>query len=94
MQFKHEVILETVESVLYTRCSRILKEKYKGKNEIFNDKLRKIQSYSIKDLMDYLDIKNSFRLQKSSMNENGYRTAIDELNKLMYQSSPIDKLVD
>ena len=94
LNFKHELILSVVESFLYSKTKPILLKKYVNLNSQFSQKLKKIQTQSIKNVLDFLDIKNSFRLQKLNVNENSYSTAINELDKLRFFDYPFDKLVN
>ena len=94
LSFKHEQILQTIEWFLYSKSQRILKRSYVAKNpKQFCQKLKRIQAMEIKDVLDYLDIKTSFRLQKTGWNENSFEFAERELNKLPFYEHPIEKLV-
>lgn len=94
--FKHSVIVSTVERFFYSKLIDHLKACFPQSSELsrnFSSKLVQIQALEFKTIFDFLDVQATFRIQRSSLNTNGYQIAINELNKLRFLACPVDKLV-
>jgi len=95
LSFKHQIVLKVVEEFIFSRLKRDLEACYGEhlpKSEAFRQKIREIQRLPLKDVLDFLEIKNVFRLHKEDPNTFGYHLAVNELNKLKYTGSPSEKL--
>lgn len=95
MSFKQEIVLKVVQEFIFGRLKKDLEACYAqflGKSENFRQKIKEIQALSVLQVLDFLEVKSVFRLQKDDPNSFGYTLAVNELNKLKHTPSPPEKL--
>ena len=80
---------------LYFQLYELYAKKYNQENEDYLNKKKLInENYSIEDIMNFLEIKEKFRLlddyKKSEFSENfkPYKSTIDHINKIEYEQNP------
>ena len=80
---------------LYFQLYELYAKKYNQENEDYLNKKKLInENYSIEDIMNFLEIKEKFRLlddyKKSDFSENfkPYKSTIDHINKIEYEQNP------
>ena len=83
---------------LYFQLYELYCRKYKEENEIFLSKKKLInEKYSIKDIMDHLEIKPQFRCMAAYEKSNHsflclpFKSTIDYINKIEYEQNPHSK---
>jgi hypothetical protein len=83
---------------VYYQLYDLYKKKYEKENEIFLEKKEKIkEKYSIKEIMEYLEIRPKFRCleEYEAFNESQlclpFKSTIDYINKIEYEQNPKSK---
>ena len=83
---------------VYYQLYELYKKKYEKENEIYLEKKRKInEKYSIKQIMEYLEIRPKFRCleEYETFNESPlclpFKSTIDYINKIEYEQNPKSK---
>ena len=83
---------------VYYQLYDLYKKKYEKENELFLEKKQKInERYSIKEIMEYLEIRPKFRCleEYEAFNESQlclpFKSTIDYINKIEYEQNPKSK---
>ena len=83
---------------VYNQLYELYKKKYEKENEIYLEKKKKInEKYSIKQIMEYLEIRPKFRCleEYETFNESPlclpFKSTIDYINKIEYEQNPKSK---
>ena len=98
LNFNMGMLTSVIEEFYLAKFSAELKVKYddrnKPKDDKFKSQLEAIETYTVGELMDLLDIKNEFRLSNSKQPAAvPYKAAILELNKIGNMTDPKEILV-
>lgn len=98
LSFNTEMLVGIIEDFYYTKFASDLitmyNDKNNAKNEKFSSKLKTIETYTVDELMELLEIKTEFRL--ANMKQPTivpYKSAILELNKIKNMINPNEILV-
>ena len=83
---------------VYNQLYELYKKKYENENKIYLEKKKKInEKYSIKQIMEYLEIRPKFRCleEYETFNESPlclpFKSTIDYINKIEYEQNPKSK---
>ena len=96
LAFKHQTVLKVVEDFIFKRLKRDVEGCYDEssvRSNVFSDKVKSIQQLPLTKVLDFLEIKSVFRLQKDNLEQFSYGSAVNELNKLQFTAGPAQKLL-
>ena len=99
LKFNFVCLSNTIQEFYFTKFSGKIAGFYDEKNAklnaLFGEKIKRVEEYTITELMDMLDIKQDFRLNVNSKDDGlPYKEAILEANKLRFITNPTKALVN